>query len=252
MKKLIGSLLVICLVSIPQIAFCTVFVAIRTNKGWVVGGDSLETGPAGPSEVCKIRKKNGIVLVEWGFTKWDNPRPDLWHLGLDVLNAQKGTVEQRNESLKEAVSHAADIMQHTEEMGRGLPPDRPAIMGWAFLDSHKIVGTELNRDGSFRPVSPQNENWGAFGAVQASPKYLDTHLSPIELPSVDEAVSVVRGAFQAELDVIPPPSVKDRTERLVGPPFSIVLISASSIVWKDQGVCQIPPATKKQPTKAKK
>ena len=47
---------------------------IKVKDGWVVGGDSLRRYDDGRTTitVCKIKEKDGTVLVTWGMANWEH------------------------------------------------------------------------------------------------------------------------------------------------------------------------------------
>src|SRR5271170_1604876 len=100
---------------------------VRTTQGWVVAADSLETGVGGPSKVCKIRHKNGVVLIEWGMAKWD-PSPNLWDLGWAVLDGQAASTEELNARLQVLVRQNVIGLLMSQLNLRNIPPEHPVIL----------------------------------------------------------------------------------------------------------------------------
>jgi len=222
-STLISCLFISLIACAPQAAFSTAFTIIKTKKGWVVGSDSRRVSQDGKSGMsCKIRFKNGVVLIVWG-PEWDGP-PDLRKISQRYLDEEKGTAKGRSDELEKFIISDATFLQNTGSHR----------FGWAFIDMQGAFGYEHELDGSFKGINYSNASHSIYGTYclgTASNRYLKTHLESGQPPDVDLATSLTRSALQAQAD-------SPDSQGMVGAPFSIVLVSRSGIKWLDQDSCQ--------------
>ncbi len=153
---LCGVLLTVITLTSQSVA--TEFIVMRLPHGWMIGADSLETGPNGSAKtVCKIQQVHKFVILRYGHSgKTGNPTFNLdeaLEKSVSPETTQEGAFRAAREVVDSAMIRMMRAHLHNKEIHypSTLPDDK-------FADSVDIAFVLL----SIEKDEPKIDNYVAY------------------------------------------------------------------------------------------